>query len=152
MGGVSQFRDWGTVLNIAKRFHGITISGLLRAIALVIVMAGQTQASPMVGLQSAPLQLSQGEIAWIASAGNYVELHIDRRSVLHRQTLTSLIQQLDPDQFMRVHRSAAVNRDHVAELLNTATGSYSLRLRSGVEVPVSDRHRDDIKRQLGLKD
>jgi two-component system LytT family response regulator len=93
-----------------------------------------------------------GEIAWIASAGNYVELHIEQRSVLHRQTLTSLIQQLDPDQFMRVHRSAAVNRDHVAELLNTATGSYSLRLRSGVEVPVSDRHRDDIKRQLGLKD
>jgi len=93
-----------------------------------------------------------GELAWISSAGNYVELHIDERDILHRQTLTSLVEQLDPDQFMRVHRSAAVNRDHVAELLNTETGSYSLRLRSGVEVPVSDRHRDDVKRQLGLKD
>ena len=92
-----------------------------------------------------------GELSWISSAGNYVELHIDQRNVLHRQTLTNLIQQMDPDRFMRVHRSAAVNRDHVAELLNTETGSYSLRLRSGDEVPVSDRHRDDVKRQLGLK-
>jgi len=92
-----------------------------------------------------------GELAWISSAGNYVELHIDERSVLHRQTLTSLVEQLDPDQFMRIHRSAAVNRHHVAELLNTDTGNYSLRLRSGEQVPVSDRHRDDVKRQLGLK-
>ena len=53
-----------------------------------------------------------GELSWVSSAGNYVELHIDRRSVLHRQTLTSLVEQLDPDQFMRVHRSAAVNRHH----------------------------------------
>lgn len=92
-----------------------------------------------------------GELSWVSSAGNYVELHIDRRSVLHRQTLTSLVEQLDPEQFMRVHRSAAVNRHHVAELLNTETGSYSIRLRSGDQVPVSDRHRDDVKHQLGLK-
>ncbi len=92
-----------------------------------------------------------GKLSWISSAGNYVELHIDQRTVLHRQTLTSLIQQLDPDLFMRVHRSAAVNRDHVAELLNTESGSYSLRLCGADEVPVSDRHRDEVKRQLGLK-
>jgi len=91
-----------------------------------------------------------GELSLICSAGNYVELHIDERSVLQRQTLTSLIEQLDPDQFMRIHRSAAVNRHHVVELLNTDAGSYSIRLRSGDEVPVSDRHRDDVKRQLGL--
>jgi len=93
-----------------------------------------------------------GELDWISSEGNYVELHIAGRNVLHRQTLTSLVAQLDPDRFMRVHRSAAVNRHHVAELLTAETGSHSLRLRGGEEVPVSDRYRDDVKRQLGLKD
>ena len=53
-------------LNIEKRLLGIATGGLLQAVAMMLVMAGHTQASPFAALQSASLQLDADEIAWIA--------------------------------------------------------------------------------------
>ncbi len=50
------------------------------------------------------------DVRWIHGAGNYVELHLAGRMVLHRITLTQLERRLDPAVFMRVHRSTMVRR------------------------------------------
>jgi len=56
------------VPNFAKRLRRMARNGLLRAIGITfaLIVAGQTQASPFVVLQSLQQQLSQEEIAWIA--------------------------------------------------------------------------------------
>lgn len=89
-------------------------------------------------------------LIWISAAGNYVELHLDSGMVLHRQTLTSLLEQLDPEFFIQVHRSAIVNCRSVAELVSSDTGGFALRLRNGDEVAVSDTYRASVKMKLGL--
>jgi len=85
-------------------------------------------------------QVCVADILWVESAGNYVELRLAGRAVLHRVTLGRFEALLDPAQFLRVHRSAIVRRDQVASLASTGDGTWRLALRCGGAVPVSERY------------
>lgn len=90
-------------------------------------------------------QIRVDDILWVESAGNYVELHVAGRTVLHRITLNRLEALLDPAAFLRVHRGAIVRRDQIASLATTGDGTYRLGLRCGAAVAVSERHLAALK-------
>jgi two-component system LytT family response regulator len=85
-------------------------------------------------------QIRVSDILWVEAAGNYVELHLSGRTVLHRMTLNRLEALLAPDAFLRVHRSAIVRRDQLASLATTGDATYRLALRCGAQVAVSERY------------
>ncbi|MGK2858937.1 MAG: LytR/AlgR family response regulator transcription factor [Thermoanaerobaculia bacterium] len=87
-------------------------------------------------------------VEWIASAGNYVELHLTGRSVLHRITMAQLEHRLDRAEFLRVHRTAIVRSRLVTALQITGDGSYELILASGARVPVSERYVPEVRALL----
>ena len=90
------------------------------------------------------------DIIWIKGAANYVELHCQGRMLLHRETLTNLEQQLNPDKFVRVHRSAMVNVDNVSSL-SSELGRFSLlHLSNGDEVKIGQGHRASLFEYFGL--
>lgn len=80
------------------------------------------------------------EVLWMEAAGNYVELRLAARRVLHRVTLSRLEQHLDPASYVRVHRSAIVRVDQIASLDANGDGGYQVTLCCGDTVSVSDRH------------
>lgn len=88
------------------------------------------------------------EVYWMGAAGNYVELHLDRRVVLHRVALSKLEEYLDPRQFVRVHRSVIVRADQPAHLQVLGNGGYQLSLRNGAEVPVSKNYVEIVRQLL----
>jgi two-component system LytT family response regulator len=90
-------------------------------------------------------QIRVDDILWIESAGNYVELHLEGRTVLHRITLNRLEALLAPGEFLRVHRSAIVRRGQIARLETVGDGSYRLTLRCGAMVAVSERYLGALK-------
>jgi two-component system LytT family response regulator len=90
-------------------------------------------------------QILVADILWIESAGNYVELHLAGRTVLHRITLNRLETLLAPDHFLRVHRGAIVRRSEIARLDTVGDGSYRLTLRCGAAVAVSERYLAVLK-------
>jgi two-component system LytT family response regulator len=92
------------------------------------------------------------DVAWIGSAGNYVELHLGRRSVLHRIPLSRLEPRLDPADFVRAHRTAILRRDQLRELSVVSDGSYLARLQCGASVPVSGRHIAALRAVLAGED
>jgi two-component system LytT family response regulator len=94
--------------------------------------------------------ISVPEIDWVGSADNYVELHVGTHSHLIRDTLTKMEQQLPPDKFVRISRTAIVNVDRVQELQPLFHGEYSITLRTGVKLTLSRSHRDQLAR-LGMK-
>jgi two-component system LytT family response regulator len=85
-------------------------------------------------------QILVADILWIESAGNYVELHLAGRTVLHRITLNRIETLLAPADFLRVHRGAIVRRSEIARLDTVGDGSYRLTLRCGATVAVSERY------------
>jgi two-component system LytT family response regulator len=93
-------------------------------------------------------QVRVGDILWIESAGNYVELHLAARTVLHRITLNRIETLLDAGEFVRVHRGAIVRRDQIASLATTGDGTYQLTLRCGGMTAVSERYLGALKSLL----
>ena len=89
------------------------------------------------------------EVRWISAAGNYVELHLDGRTVLHRVTISQLERRLDPAVFLRVHRSTIVRRDECETLRVDGDSVYSLRLKHGDSVSVSSRYVKGVRAELG---
>jgi two-component system, LytTR family, response regulator len=95
------------------------------------------------------VSIAVADVRWITAAGNYVELHVAKGSILHRVTVSALEKRLDPSVFLRVHRSTIVRREECKSLTVTGDGTYTLRLHSGVSVAVSERYVADVRATMG---
>lgn len=83
-------------------------------------------------------------IHWLETDDNYVHVHGASGKWTLRKTLQDLLEQLDPQQFVRIHKSAAVNLREIASLEPLFKGDYELLLRSGVRVRLSRRYKDEL--------
>lgn len=82
------------------------------------------------------------DINFIAGAGNYAEVHLfDGSEILHRETLSTLETQLDPSEFVRIHRSTIIRRSCIEELRPSSKGDYLVTLKSGDSMTLSRRHK-----------
>ena len=86
------------------------------------------------------------EVDWIEAAGNYARLHTGDKTHLLRQTMNALERQLDPDRFLRIHRSTIVNVDRVKELNRMFNGEYEVRLFDGTTLTLSRGYRSQLDR------
>lgn len=85
------------------------------------------------------LRVSIDEIAAIRAAGNYVEfVLVDDRRPLVRQSLSAAQCELGSE-FVRTHRSWAINATHVRELRAVGAGDYEIGLAGGLKAPLSRR-------------
>ena len=88
-------------------------------------------------------------VDWLEAADNYVRLHVKQREFLVRETLAALEAQLDPDRFVRIHRSAIVQVDRIAEMRATSHGDAEVLLRDGRRLAASRTWRDRLQRLVG---
>jgi two-component system, LytTR family, response regulator len=84
------------------------------------------------------------DVDWIEAAGNYVTLHVGRRTPLVRQTINGFEQQLDRLRFRRIHRSLIVNLDRVREIRPSDGGEYEALLHDGSVLRVSRSYRHNL--------
>lgn len=89
------------------------------------------------------------DIDWIESAGVYVMLHAGGREVLHRIALGELAAQLDPQRYVRVHRSLIVNIDSIAQLEPLSHGEFDVVMKDGARRRVSRTYRALLEQRLG---
>lgn len=89
-------------------------------------------------------------VNWLSTAGNYVELHQDDQTILHRVSLRSLEQHLSDGDFIRVHRTAMIRLSKVKEFLTIAEGQYAAILNNGDKVSVSQSYKDKLLEKLGI--
>lgn len=88
------------------------------------------------------------DIDWIEAAANYVRVHIGQKQYLVRETMTNLESRLDPERFLRIHRSIIVRKDRIKELEPLFQGDYSLVLNDGTRLTSSRGYRDRIQQFL----
>jgi len=89
------------------------------------------------------------DIEWIESAGNYLHLHIGESVHIMRGTMKDMEAQLDPREFLRIHRSTMVRIDRIRELKPWPTGEYVVLLQSGKELTLSRGYRSRVRALLG---
>jgi len=89
-------------------------------------------------------------IDWIRADGNYVQIHADGTRYLHRETLSHLLDALDPARFLRIHRGVIVNVERIRELHPLFNGNAEIVLRDGTRLDLSRRFRAGARVVLGL--
>jgi two-component system LytT family response regulator len=87
-------------------------------------------------------------VDWIEAADYYAKLHIGDAIQLVRQTMNELERELDPSQFVRVHRSALVNVSRVKEIRVDYQNHHVVVLRNGTRVPLSRSRKDTLEAVL----
>jgi two-component system LytT family response regulator len=93
--------------------------------------------------------LRTDEITWIEADDKYVHLHTSTARPMVRQTLSAMEEQLDPARFRRIHRSAIVNIEQIAELQPLFSGEYSILLQDGTKLTLSRNYKDKLFELLG---
>jgi len=89
------------------------------------------------------------DIDWVAAAGNYVELHIGPKSHLMRKTMNTVEAKLDPQRFLRIHRSAIVNVERIKELRPRHYGDHKIVLSSGTQLILKRCHTAKLEQMVG---
>ena len=77
------------------------------------------------------------DVDLIEAAGNYARIRAGGRAHLVRNTLKAIESRLDPEQFVRVHRSAIVRLERIASLEPYFHGEYVVTLRDGTRLTSS---------------
>ena len=85
------------------------------------------------------------DVDWIEAAENYVKLHVGRVSHLVHVTMNTLEKSLDPETFLRIHRSIIVNVGRVQELEPSVHGEYVVTLPHGVRVRSGRTYHEKLK-------
>ena len=89
------------------------------------------------------------EIDWISASGDYAELHARGKIYLIRETMNSLQQKLNPEMFVRIHRSRIVRGDFIREMRFIDNREYVVKLSDGSEHRSSRTYADQLERWLG---
>ena len=93
--------------------------------------------------------LNTDEIDWIEAEGNYVNIHTGKKAYLLRETISCLEAQLDPKEFVRIHRSSIVRLDRIKELQPWSHGEYHVILLDGTQLTLSRSYREKLQSALG---
>ena len=115
----------------------------LQTVIAALREEGQDDAEPAA--QDADMWIVEGgayvrvpadTIEWIKAERDYVKIHTQTRTHLSRGKIGDIVESLDSEKFMRVHRSAVVRLDAIAKAVRTG-GSLRLELKSGAHIPVA---------------
>jgi two-component system LytT family response regulator len=95
-----------------------------------------------IKLTGRTIQLPTDEIDWIETHGNYLKVYAGRESHLIRGTMQALETKLDPEKFVRVHRSVIVNVEKIKVIYPRSNGDQDLVLHNGQQLMLSRNYRD----------
>src|ERR1019366_7692986 len=68
------------------------------------------------------LFLHVDDVEWFEACANYVQLHVGKEIHMLRGTMNAIEKQLDPEKFVRIHRSTIVRIDRIKEMLSSFEG------------------------------
>jgi two-component system LytT family response regulator len=85
------------------------------------------------------------DIDWIEADDNYVKLHAGEHTHLLLVTMSKLESRLDPQEFLRIHRSIIVNLSRIKEINHLFHGEYNIILKDGTRLNSGRIYRKNLQ-------
>jgi two-component system, LytTR family, response regulator AlgR len=95
------------------------------------------------------VRIAASDIERITAERDYMRLHVGTRSWLIHRTIAKLEEDLDPETFLRVHRSVILRKDTITGLYRDDAGHWTARLKDGGEQRIGRSYVDQVKRLAG---
>jgi two-component system LytT family response regulator len=144
---VERFTDAvARAVRLVRQHEGGAVPQRLESLLADLKPAARPAAHLLVRTRARVYFVPADEIDYVESAGNYVRLHAGRQVHLLRQTMNTLEAQLDPERFLRIHRSYIVNIGRVQELRPVYTGEFEVLLKDGTRLTMSRGYRSGLDR------
>ena len=102
-------------------------------------------ASDLSGL----VRIAAQDVDRVSAERDYMRLHVGRRSWLIHHSMAALEEGLNPDLFVRLHRSAIVRKDFITGFTRNQSGRWIARLGDGTEQPVGRLYSDRVRAIAG---
>ena len=102
-----------------------------------------------VPYRSELLRIAAADVDRIDAERDYVRLHVGPRSYLLLQTVSGLEARLDPERFIRLHRSTILRRDRIRGLRHDGLGVWSAELEDGSQVRIGRTYLTRAKAMAG---
>ncbi|PHS34734.1 MAG: DNA-binding response regulator [Sulfurovum sp.] len=90
------------------------------------------------------------DIKYIRASGYYAEIYTHEKKHLLRESLSNLIESLDPTKFIRVHRSTIINLNKIGELINSNYGEIDVKMSDKQLFRVSKSYKKVFLTKMGL--
>jgi hypothetical protein len=82
-------------------------------------------------------KVAVADILYVTANPPYINIYTEGKKYLHKETLKSVCGKLNPDQFVRIHKSAIVNIHMVASYATRLNGDYDVTMKNNVQLRVS---------------
>lgn len=84
------------------------------------------------------------DVVYFNSDGNYLKIFTDSKSYLYRKTMNSLYEDLNKDQFLRIHRSIIVNKTYIESVIYLGNNEYKFKMKNREELTSSRSYKSII--------
>lgn len=124
------------------------------AMSLLIFRKNSSEVASMASTYREYLNFSNGrinsriavsEIIYLSAASPYVSIHTSNKKHLQNTTLKALLSQLDPKQFVQIHKSSIVNLFQIKSYHSRLNGDYDIHLLTGEELRLSRNYVDNFR-------
>ncbi|KLE34304.1 LytR/AlgR family response regulator transcription factor [Aurantiacibacter luteus] len=95
------------------------------------------------------LRIDAAEVRRIDAERDYVRLHVGNGSYLLLQTIAGLEEKLDPEHFIRIHRSTILRRDTIRGLRHEGLGVWCAELDGDEELRIGRTYLKRVKAMAG---
>lgn len=90
------------------------------------------------------------DIIYITASSYYAEIHTEHKKYVLRISLTKLIQKLNPNTFVRIHRSTIINIVYMNELIHSNFGELDVQMKDYKIFRISKTYKKEFLHKIGL--
>lgn len=94
--------------------------------------------------------INTNEIKYISASGYYAEIHTEEKKHLLRVSLSSLIEALDAELFIRIHRSTIINLSYLSGLIYSSYGEIDVKMKDEQLFRISKSYKKDFLSKMGV--
>jgi two-component system LytT family response regulator len=98
----------------------------------------------LLGSRQGGAAVSVHDVSWVEADGAYVVVHAGGRRHVLRESMSQIIERLGPGCFVRIHRSAGINLEHVRAVRRGKAKGLEVELSDGTRLPISRRKARDV--------
>ncbi|WP_299436840.1 LytTR family DNA-binding domain-containing protein [uncultured Aquimarina sp.] len=103
-----------------------------------------------VPLRNKTIFIPPNDILYITASNYYAEIYTENKKYLLRESLQNLLSILNPEHFIRIHRSTIINIDFTQELINSGYGAIDVKMKDSNQFRISKSYKKEFLTKMGI--